>query len=71
MAMRKLGYGVGVLLLLCSAAASAQDVASFGLKFIQVLAEDDKARVLKYTPHAGDKSVHLVLPSGNVDFTRR
>ena len=75
--MKKLGYGVGALLLLCSAAASAQDVASFGLKFIQVLAEDDKARVLKYTPHAGDKSpmhshpatVVYVIKGGRVKST--
>ncbi len=75
--MKKLGYGVGALLLLCSAAASAQDVASFGLKFIQVLAEDDKARVLKYTPQAGDKTpmhshpatVVYVIKGGRVKST--
>jgi quercetin dioxygenase-like cupin family protein len=54
--MKKLGYGMVALLLLCSTAAPAQDVTQFGLKFIQVLAEDDRARVLKYTPHAGDKT---------------
>jgi len=53
--MKKLGYCVGALLL-CSGAALAQDVAQFGLKYLQVLAEDDKARVLKYTPHKGDKT---------------
>lgn len=75
--MKKPGYAVGALFLLCSAAASAQDVASFGLKFIQVLAEDDKARVLKYTPHAGDKSpmhshpatVVYVIKGGRVKST--
>jgi quercetin dioxygenase-like cupin family protein len=63
--------------LLCSTAASAQDVAQFGLKYIQVLAEDDRARVLKYTPHAGDKSpmhshpatVVYVIKGGRVKST--
>lgn len=75
--MAKLGYGVGALLLLCSSATSAQDVARFGLKYIQVLAEDDKVRVLKYTPHQGDKTpVHshpatvvYVLKGGRIKST--
>jgi mannose-6-phosphate isomerase-like protein (cupin superfamily) len=54
--MNKLTNLAAAAFLLCCSAASAQDVASFGLKFVQVLAEDDKARVLKYTPHAGDKT---------------
>ena len=75
--MNKLAGLAALAFLLCSAAASAQDVASFGLKFIQVLAEDDKARVLKYTPHAGDKSpmhshpatVVYVIKGGRVKST--
>lgn len=75
--MKKLGYGVGALLLLCSSAALAQDVAQFGLKYLQVLAEDDKVRVLKYTPHKGDKSpmhshpatVVYVIKGGRVKST--
>jgi quercetin dioxygenase-like cupin family protein len=75
--MTKLGYAVGAWFLLCSGAALAQDVASFGLKFVQVLAEDDKARVLKYTPHAGDKTpmhshpaaVVYVIKGGRVKST--
>lgn len=65
------------LFLLFAGAAPAQDVASFGLKFIQVLAEDDQARVLKYTPHAGDKTpmhshpatVVYVIKGGRVKST--
>ena len=45
-----------VVTVLSVGAARAQDVASFGLKTIQVLADDEKARVLKYSAHAGDKS---------------
>lgn len=54
--MNKRAHAMAAAFLLFTGAAAAQDVASFGLKFLQVLAEDDKARVLHYTPHAGDKS---------------
>lgn len=75
--MGKLACPAAAAFLLCSAAASAQDVASFGLKSIQVLAEDDKTRVLKYAPHAGDKSpmhshpatVVYVIKGGRVKST--
>lgn len=75
--MRKLVHLSATAILLCATSASAQDIASFNLKFIQVLADDDKARVLKYTPHAGDKSpmhshpttVVYVLKGGRVKST--
>lgn len=75
--MNKLAGLAAFAFLLCSAAAVAQDVTSFGLKFIQVLAEGDKARVLKYTPHAGDKTpmhshpatVVYVIKGGRVKST--
>jgi beta-alanine degradation protein BauB len=34
----------------------AQDVAQTGVKHIKVLAEDDKVRVLHFTPSKGDKT---------------
>lgn len=34
----------------------AQDAMQYGVKHLRVLAEDDKVRVLKYTPMAGDKT---------------
>ena len=35
---------------------SAQDVMQYGVKHIKVLAEDDKVRVLHFTPSKGDKT---------------
>jgi quercetin dioxygenase-like cupin family protein len=35
---------------------SAQDVMQYGVKHIKVLAEDDKVRVLHFTPTKGDKT---------------
>jgi quercetin dioxygenase-like cupin family protein len=54
--MNRRTHAAALVFLLFSGAAAAQDIASFGLKSIQVLAEDDKARVLRFTPHAGDKT---------------
>src|ERR1700693_3394164 len=34
----------------------AQDVVQYGVKHIKVLAEDDKVRVLHFTPSKGDKT---------------
>jgi beta-alanine degradation protein BauB len=34
----------------------AQDVMKYGVKHIKVLAEDDKVRVLHFTPSKGDKT---------------
>lgn len=75
--MKQHAYAAALAFLLFAGAAAAQDVASFGLKFIQVLAEDDRARVLKYSPHAGDKSpmhshpatVVYVIKGGRVKST--
>jgi hypothetical protein len=37
-------------------AVFAQDVMQYGVKHIKVLAEDDKVRVLHFTPSKGDKT---------------
>jgi beta-alanine degradation protein BauB len=37
-------------------AVFAQDVVQYGVKHIKVLAEDDKVRVLQFTPSKGDKT---------------
>jgi hypothetical protein len=45
------------------AGAFAQDVMQQRLPFLKVLAEDEKVRVLRYAPAAGDKSaMHLIDP---------
>jgi quercetin dioxygenase-like cupin family protein len=54
-----------------------QDAMQYGLKHLKVLAEDQKVRVLQYTPHKGDKTpVHshpttvvYVLKGGRVKYT--
>lgn len=59
------------------ATAFAQDVMLQRLPFLKVVAEDDKIRVLRYAPGAGDKSamhshpeaVVVVLKGGRVRFT--
>lgn len=56
----------------------AQDVMQQRLPFLKVMAEDDKVRVLRYAPAAGDKSamhshpeaVVVVLKGGRVRYTR-
>ena len=53
--MRKLALLVtGVVLL--SSTVSAQDAMQYGLRHLQVLAEDGNVRVLKYSPARGDKT---------------
>ena len=55
----------------------AQDAMSYKLKHLKVLAEDDKVRVLQYSPHKGDKTpmhshpatVVYVLKGGKVRYT--
>ena len=57
--------------------ALAQDAMQYGVKHLKVLAEDDKVRVLLYTPGPGDKTpVHshpsnvvYVIKGGRVKFT--
>jgi quercetin dioxygenase-like cupin family protein len=67
----------GALLFLTAAAALAQDVMQYHVKHLTVLAEDDKVRVLRFAPHAGDKtpmhshpeSVVYVLKGGKLRYT--
>jgi quercetin dioxygenase-like cupin family protein len=55
----------------------AQDAMQYGLKHLKVLAEDDKVRVLEYSPKRGDKTpmhshpsaVVYVLKGGRVKYT--
>ncbi|HKQ23091.1 MAG TPA: hypothetical protein VJT81_01450 [Burkholderiales bacterium] len=68
---------MGSLFLMCSSIVFAQDAMRYGVKHLTVLAEDEKARVLKYTPEKGDKTpmhshpatVVYVLKGGKVRFT--
>jgi quercetin dioxygenase-like cupin family protein len=63
--------------LLGTTSAHAQDVMQYGLAHIKVVAENDKVRVLKFTPRAGDKtpihshpaSMIYVLKGGKVRTT--
>ena len=67
----------GVLTLLAVPQLSAQDAMQYGLKHLKVLAEDERVRVLKYSPHKGDKtpmhshpaSVVYVIKGGKVKYT--
>jgi quercetin dioxygenase-like cupin family protein len=64
-------------LLLSFAPAFAQDAMKYGVKHLTVLAEDQKVRVLRYTPSKGDKTpmhshpsaVVYVLKGGRVKYT--
>jgi len=68
---------LGLVLLGAVAGAIAQDVMLQRLPFIKVVAEDDKVRVLRYAPAAGDKSamhshpeaVAVVLKGGRVRYS--
>ena len=59
------------------AVALGQDAMQYGVKHLKVLAEDDKVRVLEYSPKKGDKtpihshpySVVYVLKGGMVKYT--
>ena len=42
--------------LLCGVPVFGQDAMQYGLPHLKVLAEDQKVRVVKYTPHKGDKT---------------
>ena len=75
--MKKMIRLLSGLLLLFSSIAFGQDAMQYGLKHLKVLAEDEKVRVLKYTPQKGDKTpVHshpatvvYVIKGGKVRFT--
>ena len=54
---------IASLFLLFSSFVSAQDAMQFGLKHLRVLAEDDRVRVLKFTPKKGDKTPMHSHPS--------
>jgi quercetin dioxygenase-like cupin family protein len=68
---------IGWLLIGAMAGAFAQDVMQQRLPFLKVVADDDKVRVLRYAPAAGDKSamhshpeaVVVVLKGGRVRYT--
>ena len=71
-------FAIGGWVLIGGAAgAFAQDVMQQHLPFLKVLAEDDKVRVLRYAPGAGDKSamhshpeaVVVVLKGGRARYT--
>ena len=44
------------VVVLASCFASAQDAMKYGVKHLALLAEDDKVRVLHFTPRQGDKT---------------
>ena len=54
--MNKLAMLMTGAVLLFSSLVSAQDAMQYGVTHLRVLAEDEKARVLKYTPERGDKT---------------
>ena len=54
--MKKLASLAIALGLFSSVELPAQDAMQYGLKHLQVLAEDGKVRVLKYSPARGDKT---------------
>ena len=76
-AKKKICGIVGWILIGGVAGAFAQDVMLQRLPFLKVVAEDDKVRVLRYAPAAGDKSamhshpeaVVVVLKGGRVRYT--
>lgn len=67
----------GTVGLIFSAVLLAQDAMQYKVKHLKVLAEDDKVRVLEYSPKPGDKtpmhshpaSVVYVLKGGRVKYT--
>ena len=67
---------IGCLILL-AAPALAQDVMRYHVRHITVLAEDANTRVLRYAPHAGDRtpmhshpaSVVYVIKGGRLKIT--
>ena len=64
-------------LLLSASTVYAQDAMQYGVKHLKVLAEDEKVRVLKYTPEAGNKTpmhshpftVVYVIKGGKIRIT--
>ena len=68
---------VGGLGLVFATALLAQDPMKYGVRHLKVLAEDDKVRVLDYSPQKGEKtpmhshpaSVVYVVKGGRVKYT--
>ena len=75
--MNKIVFLVASAAVLSSPVVLGQDAMQYGLKHLKVLAEDDKVRVLEYSPKPGDKtpihshpsSVVYVLKGGRVKYT--
>lgn len=61
--MKRLLLLLASLVLLSSTIVFGQDAMQYGLKHLRVLAEDEKVRVLKYTPKKGDKTPMHSHPS--------
>jgi quercetin dioxygenase-like cupin family protein len=61
--MKRFVLLVGSLALLSASFVFGQDAMQYGLKHLRVLAEDEKVRVLKYTPQMGDKTPMHSHPS--------
>jgi quercetin dioxygenase-like cupin family protein len=67
---------VSILLIACPI-VFGQDAMKYGLNHLTILAEDQKVRVLRYSPHDGDKTpmhshpaaVVYVLKGGKVKYT--
>ena len=57
--------------------AQAQDAMQFGVSHLKIVAEDDKARILRYAPHKGDSTpmhshpeqVVYVVKGGRVHYS--
>lgn len=66
--------GIGLLF---SAVLPGQDAMQYGVRHLKVLAEDDRVRVLEYSPKKGDRtpmhshpsSVVFVVKGGRVKYT--
>lgn len=75
--MKRSMLKIAGLSLMWSCLAIGQDAMQYGVKHLNVLAEDDKARVLKYSPQQGDKTpmhshpsiIVYVIKGGKVRFT--
>jgi quercetin dioxygenase-like cupin family protein len=65
------------LITFCAPAVFGQDAMQYGLKHLQVLAENDKVRVVRFAPNPGDKTplhshpdyVVYVIKGGRVKYT--
>ncbi|MEP6547811.1 MAG: hypothetical protein ABJD53_10130 [Gammaproteobacteria bacterium] len=75
--MRRFIILLGGMSLIFSAALLGQDAMQYGVRHLKVLAEDDRVRVLEYSPKRGDKtpmhshpsSVVYVLRGGRIKTT--